>query len=71
MESPKLILKRSVGLDGKPCEDQIAIFSGDRWQYPMGLTHVDAFWMGHKGNNSIYDALLRGEQVTVELEVVE
>lgn len=71
MENPRIILKKAIGLNGKPCEDQIAIFSGDRYQYPMGLTHVDAFWMGRDGSNKIYNALLAGDEVMVELVVAE
>jgi len=50
--------------------EQILIREED---YPIALIHVDGFWKGKDGDNTIYDILTKGVSISVEVtfEVLE
>ena len=38
---------------------------------PAALVHIDTFWQGYYGTNDVYEAIVKGDPVEVELVLEE
>lgn len=43
----------------------------DKDDIPSAIVHIDVFWEGHGGRNLVHNALNAGQEIIVELTIVE
>lgn len=72
---PAILLKIKPMKVGDYCEQclvEIASLAvGAKYSfYPSALVHIDAFWQGRNGDNTVYNMLNKGEQVLLKVDLL-
>jgi hypothetical protein len=69
----KIIPVKTPKMDGGFYFDQclLSITDEPHQDYLIGAVHVDTFWQGHGGKNCVYNLLVKGKTVTLDISIEE